>query len=305
MNMAPQAFQTPRMGLVNRHNYERLGYQRLLRGVYQQAGPADDDAWSAQRATWRRKVAAVMALYADHDPVLYGPSALQMLSVALPHTVADWQAVHVLVSNPGWRPNRQDVVAHCTSRPIKPWRQISGIPVLHPVDHWLQTAGASVDAMVEIGDGFLRRKNPLLSLEDMTARLDQLKGVRRFGLAKQAMRLVRANTDSLYETRTRLMLVHAKLPTPEVNYPVWCQSIDFTYHVDMGYPSVKVAVEYDGLGHVQDREQMSIDANRRRDLQDEGWLVITVTADQLRRPSAVVRSVESALHLRGWMGRRP
>jgi len=305
MDTAQQTFQTPRMGAIDRHNYQRLGYQRLLWGVYDQAGPNEDDVWKAQRNTWRRKVTAAMTLYAEHNPVLYGPSALQLLSVALPHTVADWQAVHILLASPDARPRRKDIVAHCTNRPIKVWRTVDGVPVQHPVDHWLQVSGASVDSMAEIGDGFLRRKHPLLSSEDMNNQLAQLRGTRHFGLAQRAMHLVRPNTDSLYETRTRLLLVHAKLPVPEVNYPVWCPLIDFAYYVDMGYPAEKVAVEYDGLGHVQNREQMSIDASRRRELQDEGWLIITVTADQLRRPSAVIRSVESALRQRGWDGRRP
>ncbi len=66
----------------------------------------------------------------------------------------------------------------------------------------------------------------------------------------------------------------------------------------MGYAQEKLAVEYDGVVHVGSREQMEIDAERRRDLQNEGWLVLTVTAGQLRDPVSVVRSVEAALVLR-------
>jgi very-short-patch-repair endonuclease len=66
----------------------------------------------------------------------------------------------------------------------------------------------------------------------------------------------------------------------------------------MGYPAEKVAVEYDGSVHVGDRRQMEIDAVRRRALQEEGWLLITVTADQLAQVTAMVRSVEAALVLR-------
>jgi len=293
------------MGVVDRRNYEKRGYQRLLWGVYGQATESANDIWSSRRAVWLDKVKAVMALYASQRPILFGPTALQLLPVALPESVADWENVHILLPSAGERPRRKGVMSHCMNRSPEVWRVLSGMPVLHPVDHWLQLTGATVDAMVEIGDGFLRRKNPLLSMESMLDRLATLKGAQRFGLAQKAMHYVRPDTDSLYETRTRLMLIHAGLETPEVNFPVWCPLIDATYHVDMGYPTVKVAVEYDGLVHVQDREQMSIDADRRRNLQDEGWLIITVTAKQLHNPAAVIRSVESALLLRGWTPKGP
>ena len=94
------------------------------------------------------------------------------------------------------------------------------------------------------------------------------------------------------------MLVRAGLPEPIVNLEVFCPSVGRTYHVDLGYEKEKVAVEYDGAVHVGNRTQMEIDAKRRRILQDEGWLIITVTANQLNEPRDVIRSVENALVLR-------
>ncbi|MCL2736752.1 MAG: hypothetical protein FWD75_09040 [Propionibacteriaceae bacterium] len=66
----------------------------------------------------------------------------------------------------------------------------------------------------------------------------------------------------------------------------------------MGYPNEKVGLEFDGAVHVGNRRQMDIDANRRRLLQDAGWMIITITAAQLMDPASIVRSVESALILR-------
>ena len=70
----------------------------------------------------------------------------------------------------------------------------------------------------------------------------------------------------------------------------------------LGYPDYKIAIEYDGLVHVQDGMQMEIDADRRRNLQDAGWLLIPVTASQLRHPENIVRSVETAFMLRAQQG---
>jgi len=79
---------------------------------------------------------------------------------------------------------------------------------------------------------------------------------------------------------------------------VYCSSAGMTYHLDLGYDKEKLGIEYDGAVHVGNREQMEIDALRRRHLQDEGWQIITVTANQLRDPLSLIHSVEQALFLR-------
>ena len=293
------AIRLTRDGVVTRHNFQRLGLRRVLRGAYavtSNAPPADE--WAAHRDDWLEKVRAVVALYGKKRVVLYGVTALQVLGVQLPERLQDWTTVHVLVGTAGRRPKRAGVVAHCAVRPIRPWRQIDGLSVLHPVEHWLQVPGATLNEMVEIGDGFVRRRSPLLTLAQMRDSLHSLARVNGVQLAKRAFRLVRAGTDSIYETRTRLVLTDAGLPVPSVNPAVWCPSVGRTYHVDMGYEQARIGVEYDGLVHVGDRLQMTIDADRRRNLQDAGWLIITVTAAGLRQPQDFVRSVENALILR-------
>jgi len=239
-----------------------------------------------------------MATYEPHRAVLYGPSAFQALGVALPEALQDWDNCHILVPSGGYLPIRRGVVAHQTKLPPTVWRTIGGLPLLHPVDHWLQLRRASIDHLVEVGDGLLRRQSPLLTLDAIWARLSQLDGVPGIKPARRAARWLVPGTDSLYETRTRLVLIHGGLPVPAVNCAVYCGSAGRWYHVDLGYDMEKVAVEYDGLVHVGNRVQMEIDARRRRELQDEGWLIITVTAEQLRRPLEIVRSVETALILR-------
>ena len=289
-----------RDGRITCQNYGRLGYRRVIRGVYAQvSNHAQSDPWAAQRALWFDKVRSVMALHPDEGFILYGPTALQVLGVQLPERLQDWTKVHVLVTDQTRRPHIQGVIAHCVTRRVTVWRAIDGLPILHPVDHWLQMAsGASVNEMVEIGDGFMRRRNPLLTLQQLQDRLSQLKGTQGVRLALQALKLVRPETESLYETRTRLVLFDAGLPMPAVNVAVWCPIVGQLYHADMGYEKARTAVEFDGLVHVGDRRQMGIDVRRRRDFQDAGWMIITVTAEQLRRPADFIRSVETALVMR-------
>lgn len=299
VEMVASDIRLARAGLVTYRNFAGLGYQRLIRGVYGRLPSTDGlDDWQRRRASFIARTQAAVAVYSDKSVALFGPTALQVLGVALPETVADWDHCHVLVTHDVARPVRQGVVAHHTRAPRQLWRDVAGLPLLHPVDHWLQLRGATDDELIEVGDGLLRRKQPLLTMPEVLARLNQLgsrPGVKR---VRRLLRWVVPGTDSLYETRTRLALVRAGLPAPAVNLPVVARSSGRLFHVDLGYAEERVAVEYDGAVHVGDRRQMEVDANRRRLLQDEGWLIITVTADQLRHPEQVVRSVETALIMR-------
>jgi len=283
---------------VNRWNYRRLGQCRLLAGVYAPVIAPTGNAGEDRRANWLAKVRAVLAVYADKHPVLYGPTALQALGVALPTHAEEWNVIHIMVDQAAERPQRNGIVAHSGLRGRPQQVTADGLPVLHPVDHWLQMRGLSDDAMVQIGDGLLRRHNPLLSLKGMQARLSALSGTPGAKQAKRVMKLIRPGTDSIYETKTRLVLFHHGMGTPHVNPTIWCPMVGATYHVDMGYLSAKLAIEYDGLVHIGSKSQMDFDAIRRRHLQDAGWLIITVTASQLRHPGEFVRSVENALVLR-------
>ena len=282
---------------INRWNYQKLGFTRLLRGVYAPTMRLPDDPNEARHQVWLAKAKATMKLYADKHPVLWGPSALQAMGVALPGGIEDWDRVHIMLDSTT-RPHRIDVVSHLGLRGRPVWKTFNGLPVLDPVDHWLQMSGISDDDMIQIGDGFLRRRNPLLTIEDMLRRLSQLAGWDGAKQARRAMEQVRPGTDSIYETKTRLVLIHADLPEPAVNPPVWCIGAYATYHVDLGYIKEMIGIEYDGRIHVGTYQQMEIDADRRRNLQDAGWLIINVTAKQLANPASLIRSIQTALILR-------
>ena len=239
------------------------------------------------------RVSAVMAAYEGQGIMMFGVTALQMMDVALPQRLEDWDRVHILVPDGVSRPIRRGVVTHRRAYPSRIWGSCWGLPILDPVEYWLQLRGATIDELVEVGDGFLRRKDPLLEFDEMRSSVSQLMGRPGSKKAAIAMTWVRPGTDSLYETRLRLLLVRAGLPEPIVNCEV--PSPSRVFHVDLGYDKEKLAVEYDGAVHVGNREQMAIDANRRRLLQDQGWMIITVTAEQLSTPDQIVRSVETAL----------
>jgi len=91
-----------------------------------------------------------------------------------------------------------------------------------------------------------------------------------------------------------MILVQGGLPVPRVNPEVYCPAAGVKYRVDMGYVKEKVGPEYDGAYHGT-REQMRLDARRRAQLQEAGWMLINFTDADLDNPKQMVRLVESAL----------
>ncbi|HWS49826.1 MAG TPA: DUF559 domain-containing protein [Microbacterium sp.] len=76
--------------------------------------------------------------------------------------------------------------------------------------------------------------------------------------------------------RSRLMIVAAGIPEPVVQWEIRSDG-RFIARVDLAYPELKIAIEYEGDGHRTERAQWRIDIRRQRDLEDEGWIVIRLT----------------------------
>ncbi|MFC7484646.1 endonuclease domain-containing protein [Luedemannella flava] len=86
------------------------------------------------------------------------------------------------------------------------------------------------------------------------------------------------------------MIVLSGLPAPQVQWEVY-DAAGFVARVDLAYPEVRVAIEYDGLWHAS-ADQLHHDRRRLNRLQAAGWLVIHVTASRLRdSPDAVLREI--------------
>ena len=300
MNTTKSVIHLARDGQVNYLNYARLGYVRLAHGIYVQRSSENGvDEWELRRREYRLRVRAIMAAYRHKNYTLYGSTALQVLGVPLPSSIEDWENCHILVSPGDYEPKRKGVVGHRTKYYPLTRHDHDGFPFLHLVEHWIQLRGASQDQMIEVGDGLVQRRNPLLKVEKMRSHLEQIPGHMGVDRARKALEWVRPGTESPYETRTRLVLIRRNLPEPTVNLAVNCARSGRVFHLDMGYEREKLGVEYDGAVHVGDTRQMYIDANRRRILQDEGWLIITVTSRMLMDPDSIVDSVQSALLGRG------
>ena len=122
------------------------------------------------------------------------------------------------------------------------------------------------------------------------------RGIRRL---REALELADGGAESPQETRVRLLLVAAGLPKPETQI----EFRDLHIRVDMGWREWKVAVEYDGIQHWENRYQRSWDIERIALLEAAGWIVVRISAEMLSRPEAIVERVKAKLRERGAAGR--
>jgi very-short-patch-repair endonuclease len=105
-----------------------------------------------------------------------------------------------------------------------------------------------------------------------------LRGVRRL---PSMLNAVDAGAQSPQETYLRLDLIDAGFPVPQTQIPV-ARPYGRRYYLDMGWPDILVAVEYDGEHHRTSRRTYAIDVERQDYLLSVGWIVVRVLADHRR-----------------------
>ena len=150
-----------------------------------------------------------------------------------------------------------------------------------------------LDDVVVLGDAVLR--HGWAGLVELTAWAARPRR-RGAGRMRAAIALLEPRTDSPMETRLRLLIVRAGLPRPAANLDVVVDGA-WLARPDLSYPTLRIAIEYDGDHHHRtDRRQWQRDIGRRRVLEDAGWLLVVVTADDvLRRPRETVELIRRAI----------
>jgi hypothetical protein len=156
-----------------------------------------------------------------------------------------------------------------------------------------QPMKAAFLAMLQLGDGIVDRKNPLISYGDFVAHLDGLKRIRGLANARLFLSHVRAGTDSLMETWLRAVIVDAGFPCPEVNRPVLDSRGRIVRYLDLSWPDLLIDLEYQGEWH-EGMEQQESDTYRREDLDWMGWNVMDVTYADLKDPSRLIDRLHQA-----------
>ena len=227
-------------------------------------------------------------------------TAARLCGLPVPDGMARESRLHVCVPVRTPVPHGRGVVGHEAvdlhpTLVIEPWELL----VVHPWRTWCDLVPRlSDDDAVVLGDAVVGRSGRP-HLGRVVARRAGERGVVRM---RRLFEVVREGVDSPMETRTRLLVVRAGLPEPECGKDVHASDgYGWLARPDLRWLEFKVAVEYDGDLHRTKKKRWRNDIARREGLEDDGWRVVVVTADDVYlRPKETVARIRRALIERGW-----
>ena len=189
----------------------------------------------------------------------------------------------------GLRPHRSDllpddVVVDLRDVPVtRPWRTAWDVAVLEP----LPTAVAALDALAHAG---------AVDLAGLARWVETRAGVWGVAKVRLAVGLADAGAESPPESRVRVALVRVGLG-PEVQFVVLDDDGRFVARVDLAFPELKIAIEYDGAHHFT-QGQIPGDDDRLDRLRAAGWVVLRLANADLYDLEDVVRRVRALVRQR-------
>jgi hypothetical protein len=164
---------------------------------------------------------------------------------------------------------------------------LHGLPVADPVTALIQAApDLSPDELVEVGDSLAgtwsrHAEARGLPVDELVAAAEDARGRPGVRRLRRALHLVRPGVDSRRETMLRLLVVRAGLPEPDVNVKRFGAGKAYLGKPDLSWEEERLALEFQGDYHRQDRSTWRKDLRRRERFEDSGWRVVLVSDDDL------------------------
>jgi very-short-patch-repair endonuclease len=262
-------------GVLNRHQL-RTRFQAVLPDVYLERG---------REPSLQDRIAAAW-LWSHGEAVIAGLSAAAVHGA---RWIAGDAPVELFYANP--RPPNGVVTRRALLRSeevqvVDGWRVTTAARTAFDLGHRgsLTAAVAQLDALA---------RATKLGIDDVLAVAARHPGTRGLRQLEAALDLVDRGAESPQETYLRLALVRAGLPRPQTQVPVYADGGVVVAYLDMAWPELMVGVEYDGDHHRADRRQYVRDIRRWELLEELGWLVIRVVAED--HPTDILRRVRRAI----------
>jgi hypothetical protein len=160
---------------------------------------------------------------------------------------------------------------------------------------WCEMGGAlDLPDLVAVADFLIHRHRRLASAADLGQRLEVGDRISRSRLLFPALELADDRSESRPESRLRVCCVRAGLPTPAANYDVTDVVTGRGFRLDLAWPELMFAIEYQG-DHHRTAEQWRRDMTRREHLRLAGWTILELNADDLRDVNALIQRIRSAI----------
>ncbi|WP_207343551.1 hypothetical protein [Arthrobacter sp. E3] len=137
-----------------------------------------------------------------------------------------------------------------------------------------------------IGDQLIRmpravfegRDTPYATIASLRTMLGGHRNLQGIVRAREALSLLRVGADSGPETLLRLAMLDAGLPEPDLQLTLW--ESPGGPSADLGYRRRKIAIQYDGSGHLDELQVLS-DQRRDSAFRNAGWTVLIFGREDL------------------------
>ncbi|WP_140400649.1 hypothetical protein [Gulosibacter sp. 10] len=255
---------------------------------------------------WER--ASALAKRLGPGKAIAGIAAAQLWGMPVPRRMQHLGSdLEVLTSRSATRVRTKGV--HSRSIRDELFRAVSvrGVPIVQPtlalvtsaVHLDVEEVTVMLDSLLASASnypGLLLRARPHLRPDDLGWMLEDFHGLAGARTLRKAVLRARASVESPMETVTRLRLVDAGLPEPEVQ-PWFVLPNGEEFRPDLGYPWARTYVDYEGGHHARDPEVFANDLRRERAIRDAGGQLFRITGSDLRgeRLRALVQSIRRAI----------
>jgi hypothetical protein len=237
------------------------------------------------------------AFAARLDPAVFfsHSTAARLISAPIPRRLERLGALHVTVSAPTRAPHARGLLGH--SRRVVPGDIIvrDGLRISSAERLWCEMAtGLDLPDLVAFTDHLIHHSRRLASRASLAARLDVGDRITRSKKLRAALEFCNERAESPPESLVRFACALAGLPVPSVNHEIVDLESGRGYRLDLAWPDLKFAVEYQGDGHRTQR-QWRRDMSRRERLRIAGWTILELNGDDLRDHRALVTLIRAAM----------
>lgn len=276
---APFTTRTAQLYGVSKSALRGPAWRQLFRGVWISANAR------ISREAWLAAARLVLPV----DAILCGPSAVDAHGVDVRpegDVVVHAGFADAVPRRRGGMRLRQLTLSSDEVITVGGWLVTSPLRTAFDCARWLPL----VDAVVVV-DALIQAQ--LVDIGSLSAFVKEHPGVRWVRRVADVIAYADGRSESPMESRLRLLLVQAGLVDVESQFVVRDAAGRFVARLDLAFVGARVAVEYDGAWHWQQRRQ---DDRRRDAVRALGWTVLVVSSeDYYQQPKRIVRQVAEAL----------
>ncbi|RRQ29423.1 hypothetical protein DK926_00635 [Rhodococcus sp. Eu-32] len=261
----------------------------IRRGYYIRA-----DLYAKMTATEQHSMLA-RAVYQDSG----AQAVLSHVSAAVLHGMDVWKLpldkVNLTIGRSYASKKGRRRVLHGTAVTPDECTTVDGLRVTKPARTIIDVARSSpLEQSICVGDYALHHR--LTTTAELDAALKSALGRTGIGRARRAVGLMSAQSESIGESRSRLLLGDIGISPPLSNQWVYDDNGRFVARVDFLWPEKGVVGEFDGKVKYRSRvaKEVIAEKNRENRLIDLGWTVVRWDWDELEAHQILRARIEAA-----------